>query len=88
MTSEYNVTQNGTNRKKSWIPCCCVFSIYSCRHDIQYVHPGKIYVSDPGNNRIQILNESLDVIEMFTSYESSWMTGNIINVDGGENITS
>ncbi len=35
-------------------------------HDIQYVHPDKIYVSDPGNNRIQILNESLDVIEMFT----------------------
>ncbi len=28
-----------------------------------------------------------DVIEMFLSYNSSWMTGNIIRVDGGEDIT-
>ena len=28
-----------------------------------------------------------DVIEMFLFYNSSWMTGNIIRVDGGEDIT-
>ena len=28
-----------------------------------------------------------NVIEMFLSYNSSWMTGNIIRVDGGEDIT-
>ena len=28
-----------------------------------------------------------DIIEMFLSYNSSWMTGNIIRVDGGEDIT-
>ena len=28
-----------------------------------------------------------DIIEMFLSYNSSWMTGNIIRVDGGEDIS-
>ena len=29
-----------------------------------------------------------DVIEMFLFYNSSWMTGNIIRIDGGEDITN
>ena len=28
-----------------------------------------------------------DIISLFADYESSWMTGNVIRVDGGENIT-
>ena len=28
-----------------------------------------------------------DFIELLTQYESSWMTGNIIRIDGGEDIT-
>ena len=28
-----------------------------------------------------------EIIQLFASYESSWMTGNIIRVDGGEDIT-
>ena len=28
-----------------------------------------------------------DFIEVLTQYESSWMTGNIIRLDGGEDIT-
>ena len=27
------------------------------------------------------------IISLFSKYESSWMTGNIIRVDGGEDIT-
>ena len=38
--------------------------------------------------RLTTPEDIANVIEMFISYESSWMTGNIINVDGGENITS
>jgi len=40
------------------------------------------------HKRLTSPKDIADVIEMFISYESSWMTGNIINVDGGENITS
>ena len=40
------------------------------------------------HKRLTSPEDIADVIEMFVSYESSWMTGNIINVDGGENITS
>ena len=40
------------------------------------------------HKRLTSPEDVADVIEMFVSYESSWMTGNIINVDGGENITS
>ncbi len=28
-----------------------------------------------------------EIVQLFASYESSWMTGNIIRVDGGEDIT-
>ena len=28
-----------------------------------------------------------DIIQLLASYESSWMTGNVIRVDGGEDIT-
>ena len=28
-----------------------------------------------------------EVVSMLSSYDSSWMTGNIIRVDGGEDIT-
>ena len=28
-----------------------------------------------------------EIIQLLSSYESSWMTGNIIRVDGGEDIT-
>ena len=40
------------------------------------------------HKRLTTPEDISNVIEMFVSYESSWMTGNIINVDGGENITS
>ena len=40
------------------------------------------------HKRLTSPEDIADVIEMLVSYESSWMTGNIINVDGGENITS
>ena len=42
------------------------------------------------NNPHQRLTEPSDVadfIELLISYESSWMTGNIIRIDGGEDIT-
>ena len=54
----------------------------------------------PGNNkmmknareinphkRLTTPSDIADVIELLISYESSWMTGNIIRVDGGEDIT-
>ena len=42
------------------------------------------------NNPHKRLTTPLDigeVIALLASYESSWMTGNIIRVDGGEDIT-
>ena len=40
------------------------------------------------HNRITLPSDIADVIEILHSYQSSWMTGNIIKVDGGEDITS
>lgn len=34
-------------------------------HDIEFSHHGQLYVGDPGNNRIQILSPSLDVVGTF-----------------------
>ena len=39
------------------------------------------------HNRLTKPEDIADVIDMFLSYNSSWMTGNIIRVDGGEDIT-
>ena len=39
------------------------------------------------HKRLTTPSDIADVIEMLCSYESSWMTGNIIRVDGGEDIT-
>ena len=39
------------------------------------------------HNRLTEPKDIADIIEMFLSYNSSWMTGNIIRVDGGEDIT-
>ena len=39
------------------------------------------------HNRLTEPSDIADVIDMFLSYNSSWMTGNIIRVDGGEDIT-
>tara|TARA_Y100000768_G_C23978233_1_gene684239 strand:- start:2144 stop:2911 length:768 start_codon:yes stop_codon:yes gene_type:complete len=39
------------------------------------------------HNRLTEPGDIADVIDMFLSYNSSWMTGNIIRVDGGEDIT-
>ena len=39
------------------------------------------------HKRLTTPSDIADVIEMLSLYESSWMTGNIIRVDGGEDIT-
>tara|TARA_Y100000768_G_C23952963_1_gene671199 strand:+ start:53 stop:820 length:768 start_codon:yes stop_codon:yes gene_type:complete len=39
------------------------------------------------HNRLTLPSDIADVVDMFLSYNSSWMTGNIIRVDGGEDIT-
>ena len=39
------------------------------------------------HKRLTQPSDIADFIEMLVSYESSWMTGNIIRVDGGEDIT-
>ena len=39
------------------------------------------------HKRLTTPSDIADVIEILCSYESSWMTGNIIRVDGGEDIT-
>ena len=40
------------------------------------------------HKRLTQPSDIADFIEMLVSYESSWMTGNIIRVDGGEDITA
>ena len=40
------------------------------------------------HNRITTPDDIADIIEILVNYESSWMTGNVIKVDGGEDITS
>ena len=39
------------------------------------------------HNRLTTPNDIADFIEILTYYESSWMTGNIIRLDGAEDIT-
>ena len=42
--------------------------------------------SYPGHN---ILTEDIgEIVQLLSSYESSWMTGNIIRLDGGEDINN
>ena len=43
--------------------------------------------SNNPHNRLTTTSDIGDFIELFASYESSWMTGNIIRLDGGEDIT-
>ena len=44
-------------------------------------------ISNNPHKRLTKPSDIADFIEMLLSYESSWMTGNIIRVDGGEDIT-
>ncbi len=45
-------------------------------------------INNNPHKRLTTVKDIANVIEMLASYESSWMTGNIIKVDGGEDITS
>ena len=40
------------------------------------------------HGRLTMPEDIGDVVAMLANYESSWMTGNIIRIDGGEDITS
>ena len=40
------------------------------------------------HNRLTTTEDVADFIEILVSYNSSWMTGNIIRIDGGEDITN
>ena len=40
------------------------------------------------HKRLTSPQDVADVVSLFADYESSWMTGNIIRVDGGEDITN
>ena len=44
-------------------------------------------INNNPHKRLTQPSDIADFIEMLLSYESSWMTGNIIRVDGGEDIT-
>ena len=44
-------------------------------------------INNNPHKRLTRPSDIADFIEMLLSYESSWMTGNIIRVDGGEDIT-
>ena len=44
-------------------------------------------INNNPHKRLTKPSDIADFIEMLLSYESSWMTGNIIRVDGGEDIT-
>ena len=44
-------------------------------------------ITNNPHRRLTKPSDIADFIEMLLSYESSWMTGNIIRVDGGEDIT-
>jgi len=39
------------------------------------------------HRRLTVPSDIADFIELLLSYESSWMTGNVIRLDGGEDIT-
>ena len=40
------------------------------------------------HKRLTTVDDVADFIEILINYNSSWMTGNIIRIDGGEDITS
>ena len=44
-------------------------------------------INNNPHNRLTIPSDVGDIIAMLADYNSSWMTGNIIRVDGGEDIT-
>ena len=44
-------------------------------------------INNNPHKRLTQPSDIADFIEMLLSYESSWMTGNIIRIDGGEDIT-
>ena len=39
------------------------------------------------HKRLTTPSDIAEFVELLINYESSWMTGNIIRVDGGEDIT-
>ena len=45
-------------------------------------------ISSNPHNRLTTPDDVADFISVLANYNSSWMTGNIIRVDGGEDITS
>tara|TARA_B100001750_G_C15443325_1_gene564800 strand:+ start:313 stop:1080 length:768 start_codon:yes stop_codon:yes gene_type:complete len=44
--------------------------------------------SNNPHNRITTPDDVADIIALLSHYKSSWMTGNVIKVDGGEDITN
>ena len=52
-------------------------------HDIELSFDGHLYVGDPGNNRIQILDKTLQVIGAFRGDESAFHEPKYIAVDEG-----
>ena len=44
--------------------------------------------SNNPHQRLTLPQDVADVVSLFANYKSSWMTGNNIRVDGGEDITN
>ena len=40
------------------------------------------------HKRLTTADDVAEFLEVLIQYESSWMTGNVIRVDGGEDITN
>ncbi len=53
-------------------------------HDIELSNDGKLYVGDPGNNRIQILNSSLDVVGTFRGDGADFHEPKYLAIDEGD----
>ncbi|HIN33869.1 MAG TPA: hypothetical protein EYM83_08025 [Nitrospirales bacterium] len=53
-------------------------------HDIEFSLDGQLYVSDPGNNRIQILSPSLDVVGTFRGDGADFHEPKYMAIDEGD----
>lgn len=53
---------------------------YIRAHDIEY-HNGKLYIADPGNNRIQVLDTDLQVLNIITGNKQSFNEPKYLNID-------
>ena len=53
-------------------------------HDIELSHDGRLYVGDPGNNRIQILSPSLDVVGTFRGDGDDFHEPKYLAIDEGD----